>query len=275
MGLIHVPNSDNCGCGCASGGVIPSVGDNDDTGLNIVVREAENIQAALYFEEFQEGSKKVFELRDFNLVRPIVAFSNNFPNIEVGQTVVLVTFSGSIAQGTFPISTRTLTPDPGGVVLTAPFIFTKANVKGIVAGVLHSHTLASTDSKGNSSSVNSRINVRHAIYQGFHSAGTLTQAQIKALATKSVLYDSILNSSFFGGEKTYVVPGVTPAYIYWAGPVGSPQIGGATLGGFTAPLIDVGPIVVTNDHDGTITQAYWVKRTANLFNPGTYKITLL
>jgi hypothetical protein len=65
-----------------------------------------------------------------------------------------------------------------------------------------------------------------------------------------------------------------PARIIWSGPIGSQQIGGATLGGFMVPLIDVGPVVVTNDHDGTITQAYWVKMTANLFNPGTYKITL-
>jgi hypothetical protein len=274
MSQVHIPNSDNCGCGCQDG-VLPPVVGNEPGGINdIVVREAANIEANLYFEKFQEGSKTVFELRDFNLVRPIVAFSNDHPNIEVGQEIEEVIFTGSITKGTFDISSRSINPDPGGLDLTAPFNFSKANVKGSVAGVLHSHTLSATDARGNTTSVVSRINVRHALYQGFSHLSSLTQAQIKALANKSILYDSILNTALYGGEKSYVVPGVVPARIIWSGPIGSQQIGGATLGGFMVPLIDVGPVVVTNDHDGTITQAYWVKMTANLFNPGTYKITL-
>jgi hypothetical protein len=268
MGNINVlQGSKNCDCGCDSGSVLAQ--QFADPSDKILVRHAPGTQIGNVINAYNENGKKIYELDDLNLVVPQVTFSNNAGIREVGETVATVIFSGSIVQGTFPIVSRSITPDPGGLNLLAPFTFNKLNVKRTTAGVIQLHTVTAQDNQGNINGVSSSVVFKEAFYQGFNASATLTQAQIKALANKHKI-DSILDQ--YGGSHSYVVPGSDAKYIYWSAPIGTPIIGSATLSGFALPLIDVGPIVITNPNDGSITLAYWVKRTANKVDPGTYQI---
>lgn len=271
MANQKVLSSSNCGCACTDEDVASSpVGNPVDL---IVVRSKAGIEIGNKINEYNEGGKKIYELDDYVVVEPVVALSNDYPLIEVGRTIALVTFVGSITPGTLAISSRSISPDPGGLVLTAPFNFTKANVKRTTPGVTQLHTLTAEDIDGNSVSVSSQVTAKNAFFQGSNGSATLTQAQIKALANKHLI-DSILQEYGGSAGEDYTIGGAVPLYQYWAGPVGSPQIGSATLNGFALPLVEVGPIVVENIHDAALTVSYWVKRTANKLNPGTYKIIL-
>lgn len=275
MANIRLPQAskigESVGCGCGSGDELSSGAGQSPLDL-FIVRSKPGTEIGNVINQYNENGKRVYELDDFSLVEPIIVFNNDAGVREVGETVGLVNFTGTINQGTHPIVSRSIIPDPGGVNLNInPFSFTKSDLKRTTAGVLELHTVTATDDQGNISSVASSVVFKESLYQGFNASPTLTQAQIKSLANKHKI-DSILQQ--YGGSNNYVVPGPDPSYIYWSGPVGSPIIGGASLGGFMLPLIDVGPIVVTNPNDGSITLAYWVKRTANKFDPGTYSISI-
>jgi len=263
----------NCGCGGGSGIVLPSPGGGTSGAQTIIVRSAPNLKIGNIINKYIENGVTIYQLEDFILVKPIVSFSNDAPLIEVGETIDLVQFSGNIQQGSYPIVTRTLTPDPGGVDLTAPFTFNVEDVKLVEPGTAALHILSAIDNQGNTTSVQSGVNVKYAFYQGFSSNQTLDQAQIKALVNRT-LNDNILQQ--YGGKKTYVVPSspAVPKYIQWWWPNGTTGISAALLGGFNLPLVDSAPVNVTNPHDGTIITSYVGKRTANLLDPGTYEITV-
>lgn len=259
-----------CGCGCTDGEL--GSGSSPNPLDLFTVRHKPGTEIGNVIMQYNENGKLIYELDDLSLVEPIVAFSNDAGTREVGETVALVTFTGTINQGTHPIISREITPDPGGVNLNVnPFSFQKVDVKRTTPGAAELHTVAAEDDQGNISSVASSVLFKDAFFQGFNASPTLTEVQIKALANKHKI-DSILQQ--YGGSKSYVVPGPDAKYIYWVGPVGTPIIGGASLGGFMLPLVDVGPIVVTNPHDPSLTLPYWVKRTSNKFDPGTYSIAI-
>lgn len=265
---IDVLTSDECACGCNSP-VTPIEGPGNPVD-DIIVRAKPGI--GYKFNEFNEGGKKVFELDEDILVKPVLALMNDAGTIEVGVTVADVLFSGSIADGTYPVILRSISPDPGGLDLTAPFTFHVLNVKRTSPGVASAYTLSATDDQGNSNNLTVGVPVKDAYYQGFNELNILDQTQIKALANKN-LVDNILQP--YGGKKTYIVPNATPKYVYWAGSIDSSAPTQAILNGLPLPLTALANVVVTNPNDGSITKTYWVVRTTNRFNPGTYEITLL
>ena len=264
--------SKGCHCCDAGAGNIAGQGGNGSGSGNVIVRHKVGTVIGNVIKEYHEQGVTVYELDDQVLQAPIVVLTNNAPVVsEIGVTIPVVTFNGSITQTTFPIATRSLVPDPGGVDITVPFSFQKTNVKRTTPGTAELHTLSATDTEGTTSSKQSGVSFKHAVYQGYNTASSVSELDIKAM-TKT-LNDSIAQQ--YGGEKTYVVPGPgAPNYIYWTAPVGTPGIAGATLSGFALPLVDLTPVNVTNIHDGSIITSYWVKRTANKFDPGTYKIIL-
>jgi len=240
----------------------------------VIVRNVPGIQIGNIINAFEENGDQIYELDDLVLVKPVVNFSNNAPAVnQIGATVALVTFNGSIVAGTYPITSRSITPDPGGLDLTAPFSFQKANVKRTTPGTAELHTVQATDNQGYITSKQSGVVFKHAFYQGFLENAILNQAQIKALINKT-LNDTILDQ--YAGKKTYVVPSSlgTSKYIYWCGVVGTTAISAASLGGLALPLLDLAPVNVTNEFDGSVVNSYWVKRTANLLDPGSYDITI-
>ena len=261
------------GCSCCQGGGAGIIGVQPGGAPSIIVRHKQGTVIGNVIKEYHEGGTTIYELDDQVIQAPIVALSNNAPGVsEIGRTLAVVIFSGNITQTTFPIVTRSLAPDPGGIDLTAPFTFEVTNVKRTTPGVAELHTLSATDTEGNTTSKQSGVSFKHAFFQGTNTAPLLTEADIKSLSNKT-LNDSIIQQ--YGGSKDYLVPGPTvPRFIYWVGPVGTPNIVGATLSGFALPLVDLAPVNVTNDWDGSIVTSYWVKRTANLFDPGTYKIII-
>lgn len=265
-----VKTDEECGCGGGAGGtpVLPEL----DPKEGILVRSKPNILIGNIINKFIENGVIVYELDDFTLVKPVISLSNNAPVTEVADTVASVVFNGNTAQGTFPIASRTLTPGES-VDLTAPFTFTKSNVKRTTIGLGQQHTLVVVDNQGNSSTIINGVSFKYGFYQGFNSLAVLDQTAIKALANKT-LVDSILNS--YGGVKTYVVPGSPsgPKYIYWCGAVGTPVPQGAILNGLPLPLQVLSNVNVTNPHDGTVITAYWVVRTAVRFDSGSYDISL-
>jgi hypothetical protein len=262
--------SDDGNCNCGAGGQVP-IQPSPNLAESIVIRTAPGTEVGNIINQYQENGKTVYELDDLDLNDPVVVFTNDAGTREVGETVATVNFSGEITQGTYPIVTRSITPDPGGLNLSAPFGFVKNNVKRTTAGVAESHTVQAVDNQGNSTVVNSSVPFKDAIFQGFNSLAVLNQAEIKALANKH-LVDSIAQQ--YGGVKTYVVPAGGSKYIYFAGAVGTPAPAGAVLNGLTLPLTTLAAVDVTNPHDGAIIRSYWVVRTANRFDPGTYEITL-
>ena len=265
--------SKGCHCCDAGAGNIAGQGGSGSGGsANIIVRHKQGTAIGNVIREYNEQGIKVYELDDQVLQFPLVVLTNNAPaTTEIGRTLALVTFNGSITQTTFPIASRSLVPDPGGVDITVPFSFQKADVKRTTPGVAELHTLSATDTEGNTTTKQSGVNFKHAVYQGYNTAALVSELDIKAM-TKT-LNDSIVQQ--YGGEKTYLVPGPGAAnYIYWTAPIGTPGIAGATLSGFALPLVDLTPVDVTNIYDGSIITPYWVKRTANKLDPGTYKIIL-
>ena len=269
--LTSSPGGCDCGCGQGLGGLSLHPGGGGGGSANIIVRHKHGCVIGNVIYEYNEGGVKIYELDDLILVMPVVVLTNNAaPKTEIGVTIPVVTFSGSITEGTWPITSRSLVPDPGGVDLTAPFTFDKTNVKRTTPGIAESHTLSATDSEGNSKSATSGVVFKHAVYQGFNASTSLTETQIKGL-TKT-LNDSIIQQ--YGGENDYINPPSTPKYLYFCGPVGTHAIAGAMLSGLALPLLELPTVSVINIHDGSIVIPYWVKRSANLFDPGTYKITL-
>lgn len=268
--LIKVLSDDGGSCDCGSGGQVP-IQPSPNLAESIVIRTAPGTAIGNFINKYSENGKTVYELDDVQLIDPVVDFSNDAGIREVGETVAVVIFSGEITQGTYPIVTRDITPDPGGLDLTEPFSFQKVNVKRITAGVAESHTVQAVDNQGGTTNVNSSVPFKDAIFQGFNSLATLNQAEIKALVNKHLI-DSVIQQ--YGGVNSYIVPAGGPKYIYFAGAVGTPAPAGAVLNGLTLPLTTLAPVDVTNPHDGTIIRSYWVVRTSNRFDPGTYDITL-
>ncbi|MEJ7644286.1 MAG: hypothetical protein WKF87_06805 [Chryseolinea sp.] len=270
MNNTVLTTSGGCGCSGGAGGLnlAPVIGD----GANIIVRHKPGITVGNYFNELNEGGVKIYELVDKNLALPTVAFSNNAPVAEVGQTIAEVIFTGLITAGSNAVASRSISPAVDGLNLFGPFNFNILNVKRNTAGAAEGHTVQAIDSEGNARSVASSVAFKQAMYHGFSALAALDQDQIKALA--KVLKDSIIQQ--YGGVQNYVVPGspATPKYIYWYGAVGTPSIAGAVLGGLSLPLVDVPPVTITNVHDATILTPYWGKRTANKLDPGTYAITI-
>lgn len=258
---------ENCGCG------VPPVSVPSPNPLDsIIVRSKAGIQVGNVIYKYQQGGKVIYELDDLDLIKPVVNFVNDQSSVkEVGFNVAVVNFSGDISQGTFPISSKIMTPDEG-LDLDLPFNFQKTNVKRTTPGAGQLHTLVVTDDQGNATTVQSSVPFKHAFYMGFNSLAVLDQAAIKALANKN-LVDSI--AAQWGGSYDYVVPGAPAGakYIYWCGPVGTPVPVGAILNGLTLPLyFGHANVNVTNIHDGALIIPYWVVRTANRLNPGTYEI---
>lgn len=273
-------SSNNCDCGCNSAGNIgPSPGGGgvltpDD--IPIIVRSVPGIEIGNVINAYMESGKKIYELDDLALVLPGVVLTNNAPvATEIGVNIGSVTFNGNITQGTYPIASRTLTPNPGGLDLTAPFSFNKINVKRTSPGIAELHTLQAIDDQGNSKTVTSGVTFKFAFYRGYSDIAVLDQTQIKALIAKT-LNDSILQE--YGGQKSYTVPN-TPSsvskYIFWCGPVGTTGISGAMLNGLTLPLTTLPVVNVTNANDGAIVTPYWVKRTTQKFDPGIYNNIVL
>jgi hypothetical protein len=261
----------SCGCGPESASSSPPV---DFENPSIIVRNIDGALNGNVVRKYYENGKIVYQLEDFTLVKPVIAFSNNAAAaVEIGVNLASVQFNGSITQGSYPITLRSITPDPGGLDLTAPFNFTKTNVKRTSPGVAELHTVSATDDQANQTVVNSGVNFKHSFYQGFSDLASLSQAEIKALVNKT-LNDNIIQQ--YGGAKTYVVPGspAIPKYIYWVFPVGTQAIAGATMLGLGLALSTLPSVAVTNSNDGTIVTQYVVMRTANKFNPGSYAITI-
>jgi hypothetical protein len=270
MSNIKVLSDDNCACGAGVGQIpiAPSVNPSE----SIVVRAAPGTVTGNNFIQYTEGGKTIYELIDLEIALPGVAFSNNAGTREVGETVAEVIFSGSITETTYPIVSRSISPVPEALDLTAPFTFIKEDVKRTTPGQAETHTLSATDNQGGVRNVASSVSFKHAVYQGFNGITPLTEADIKALANKHIV-DSIATQ--YGGDKSYVVPSGGPKYIYWVGSVGTPVPSGAVLNGLTLPLTALSPVDVENIHDDQIVVAYWVLRTANRLDPGTYQITLI
>jgi hypothetical protein len=222
--------------------------------------------------ELSENGVRIYELDDLDINNPLVTFSNDAPAVvEVGQTIATVIFSGSIVAGTYPIASRSISPDPGGLNLAAPFTFNKTAVKRTSAGNAETHEVTAIDDQGNSTVVASQVVFKDAVYMGYSELATLTAGQIQALTNKD-LVDTIISE--YGGEKSYVVPAGVPKYIYWAAKSISQAIAAAESAGFIVPLAVLSPVALTNIHDGAIVTNYWVIRTANKFYPGTYQIYL-
>jgi hypothetical protein len=276
MQELGSPGESGCGCGCGES----SVGSGGDLGAGpipginqkVIVRHRPGTVIGNVINPFQENGAQIYELDDLILVKPVVTFYNDAPAVsQIGETIAAVIYNGSIVPGTYPIVSRLLTPDPGiPVDLTAPFFFQKLNVKRTTPGTAELFTVQAEDDQGNVSSASAGVVFKHAVYRGYNTAAVLTQVQIKSL-TKT-LNDSIVQA--YGGSKTYVVPAGPPKYIYWCGPIGTQAIAAAALSGFGLPLTDLAPVNVTNEFDGSIVNTYWVKRTSNLFSPGTYDISI-
>lgn len=269
--VVDVLTSDECTC-CTSVGaggtpLLPEL----DPKTGIIVRSKPNILKGNIINAFIEGGKQIYELDDFTLVKPITVFGTDSPVMEIGNTRASVLFSGSYAIGSYPIATKVLSPAEGGVESASPFSFTKTNVKRTTPGIGQSHTLTITDNQGNASIVTTGVIFEHAFYQGFSGLSIIDQTILKAM-TKTLQPTGFLDG--YGGANNYVVPGAVQAYIYFAGPIGTPIINGATLNGLPLPLIDHANLAVTNIYDGTVITNYWVKRTAVKFDPGTYSIIL-
>jgi hypothetical protein len=259
------------GCGCSEEGIggIGTLPTEGSSSQQIIVRHKAGTEIGNVIKEYSELGKKIYELDDLILVKPIVALTNDNLIIAVGNTIAEIVFTGSIGEGTYPISIRSLTPDPGGVDLTVPFNFSLENVQAIVAGIAEQYTLSATDDQGNVSTVVSKVLAKHIMYQGYNTLSILDETQVKELANQN-LNDSIIAQ--YGGEQSYVVPGFAPQYIYWVGPVGTTMIAAAALSGFALPLVSLGTIDVVNQYDAGISTPHWLIRTANKFNPGTYSI---
>jgi hypothetical protein len=263
--------SKGCHCCDAGAGNIAGQGGGDGSASSIIVRHKVGTVIGNVIKEYREQGKTIYELDDQVLQAPIVVLTNDAPTVsEIGVTIPIVTFNGSITQTTFPIASRSLVPDPGGVDITVPFSFQKTDVKRTTPGTAELHTLSAMDTEGTTSSKQSSVAFKHAFFQGYSTAPTLAEFQIETL-TKT-LNDSIIQQ--YGGKKNYFVFGVVPMFIFWFGPVGTPAIVGATLSGFALPLLDLPTVDIVNNHDTSIVTTYWVKRTANLFDPGNYEITL-
>src|SRR5687767_1235886 len=167
-----------CGNGLGNIGLQPGVG---GVFQNIIVRHKPKITIGNVIKEYNENGTRVYELDDQILQLPGVVFSNDAPAVsEIGQTIALVTFNGLITAGSNPIANRTITPDPGGLDLTAAFSFGKVNVKRTTPGNAESHLLSATDSDGNIRSVTSAVAFKHSFYQGYNALALLNEAQIKA-----------------------------------------------------------------------------------------------
>ena len=120
---------DPCACGPnAVGAGTPILVLNPDPSESIIVRAKEGITIGNTIVKLNENGKTIYELRDFILVKPIVAFTNNAPVMEIGDTLASVQYDGSIEQGSNVIVSRSITPNPGGLDLTAPFSFIINNV---------------------------------------------------------------------------------------------------------------------------------------------------
>lgn len=267
-----VLSSDSCDCDCSGTGLslAPAV-----SGAGIIVRSKPGIDIGNVINEYQENGQTVYELDDLVEVFPAIAFSNDADVTEVGVNIATVIFSGSITAGTYPIATREISPDPGGLNLAAPFTFNKTNVKRTSPGVAQLHTVTATDDQGNTTNRASGVDFKYAFYRGYSELVSLTQAQIKALVAKT-LNDAVLDE-YGGVAKSYTVP-ASPniaRYIYWAGPVGTTPIQQAVLNGLTLPLTVLPTVNVTNANDVTIITPYWVVRTSNKLDPATYLITAL
>lgn len=273
MANVKLISDDNCACCSGNGSGVDVIGEIDPR-ESIVVRAKDGITIGNIFNTFYENGKKVYELDDFTLVKPVLALSNDAGIIEVGVNVATVVFSGSIAAGTYPILSRSITPDPGGLNLNNPFTFNVLNVKRTTPGTAAIYTLQATDDHGNTSTIVIGVPVKEAYYRGYSTVPTLDQTAIKALADKT-LVDNILES--YGGQHSYVIPNSpgTPKYIQWSGPVTSAPPSSAILNGLPLPLTRNADVVVTNPNDGSITKTYWSVRTTNRLNIGTYNITLL
>lgn len=269
---LDVQSDTNCSCDNGGPGGVPIQPDLDPR-TGIVVRSKPGILIGNIINKLQDGPTIIYELDDFTLVKPVVSLSNNGPAVvEVGATVSSVLFSGSIAQGSYPIATRSLSPSES-VDLTNPFTFTKTNIKLSAPGLGQQHTLQATDNEGNTTTIVNGVPFKYAFFMGFNSLAVLDQTAIQALANKNLI-DSFADQ--YGGLKTYVVPNspTTPKYLYWCGPIGSPVIQGAIMNGLPLPLTDPGNVTLTNINDNTIQTQYWVRRTSVRFDPGTYQISL-
>lgn len=264
--MASVLSDDSCNC---FGGipVVPSPNPADA----IVVRHKPGTVTGNVINKYAQSGKTIYELDDLVLVKPVLTLTNDQSAVkEVGANVAVVNFSGSVVQGTHLIASRTLTPDPGGVNLFAPFTFQKVNVTRTTPGAAQLHTLQATDGEGNVSIAQSSVPFKHAFYRGYNQLSVLDQVAIKALANKT-LVDSIISS--YGGSHSYVVPAGLSKYIYLSGPVGTPIPVGALISGLALPLyFGHANVNVTNIFGQVI--SYWVVRTANKFDPGTYQIEL-
>jgi hypothetical protein len=264
--------SGGCGCGDGDGNLGNTPGGSGSSN-NIIVRHKPGTINGNVIKEYNELGVKVYELDDLVFVDPLIQFTNDSEVAEIGSTIPEVVFEGLITPGTYPIASRTINPDPGGLNLAAAFNFSKLNVTRTTPGAAQLHTVTATDDQGNIASVSSKVDFKHAFYQGYSELAVLNETQIKALVNKT-LNDSILQQ--YGGQRTYTIPGAPalPRYIYWVAPVGTPLISAATLSGFALPLVSLSNVDVVNIHDAGITTSYWVIRTANKFNPGNYSITI-
>jgi len=270
MADIKVITDDACNCGC-DGGIV-GVESPSNSADSIIVRSKPGIAIGNIINAYIENGKKVYELDDFTLQKPQISFSQDAAITEVGKTVTLATYNGNISAGSYPIASRSISPDPGGLNLNAPFSFTKSNVKRTTPGLGQPITVQATDDHANVTTVIAGVPFKDAYYQGFSSLAVLDQAGIKSLP--KFLADNILAQ--FAGARNYVVPASPsgPKYIYFCGVLGSQVPTGAILNGLPLPLSTLTPVAVTNIFDGTLVIQYWVMRTAERLDPGTYSITL-
>jgi hypothetical protein len=267
--VVDVKSNESCGCGEGT-----PIQPSSNPAESIIVRHKPGITIGNVINKFFENGKTIYELDHLDIVNPVIDFTNDAGVRETGETVSVVTFNGEITQGTYPISSRSITPDPGGLNLLLPFSFQKTDVTRSTPGVEESHTVQAIDDQGGTTNKNSSVPFKDAIYQGFNSLATLDQAAIKALVNKHLI-DTLIEE--YGGENSYVVPGspAGPKYIYWCAPIGVPVPTGAILNGLAFPLYTGhANINVTNIHDGGIIRSYWVVRSANRLDPDTYLITL-
>lgn len=266
-----VITSDACGCACSQSGVNNG---GSNSGGKVIVRNKPGIAIGNVIYEYSENGNTIYELDDLIEVFPQVAFSNDSEVTEIGATIAEVIFSGNITQGTYPIVTRQISPNPGGLDLTAPFNFSKLNVKRTTPGTAELHTVTAIDDQGNSTARQSGVIFKHSFYRGYSELTSLNQAQIKALVTKT-LNDNIVQE-YGGGDKSYEVPNSpsVPRFIYWSGPVGTPPVAAVEMDGDTVPIIQLANVNVTNSNDGTIITPYWVVRTTAKFDPATYLMTV-
>jgi len=258
---------DQCSSGVGGLGTpfVPPV----DPREGIIVRHQQGITNGNAIVQLEENGKIVYELQDLVIEFPEVAFSSDAPAAtEVGDTVATVNYNGLITEKTYPIVTRQIVPDPGGLDLNIAFNFQKTNVKSNVAGVAEAHTVTAIDNQGNQTSVQAGVPFKHAFYQGFNINNALSQTEIKALQNKYLL-DNVFKQFVSGKAYTYVIPSSPLAnqYIYWCGPVSTPVITAAELNGLPFPITQLSNVNVTNIYDGALIIEYWVVRSSNKFGP--------